>query len=108
MAETAAVIGAIAAISGTAASVENSAQQRRLAGQAADRQKRDQEVQQMNLAKQKEDEQNAAANIALRDAGRQKEQAASRYAASKNGTLLTGPTGLGDVPVTGGKTLLGS
>lgn len=108
MAAAAPVIAAVAAVGGTVASVENSAQQRRLAGQAQDRAKRDQEVQEMNLAKQKDDEQNAAANIALRDAGRQRDSQASKYAASKNGTLLTGPSGLGDVPASSGKTLLGS
>lgn len=108
MAAAVPVIAAVAAVGGTVASVENSAQQRRLAGQAEDRQKRDQEVQEMNLVKEKDDEQNAAANIALRDAGRQKEEQVNRYAASKNGTLLTGPSGLGNAPVSGGKTLLGA
>lgn len=108
MAAAVPIITAVAAVGGTAASIENSAQQRRLAGQAADRQKRDQEVQEMNLKQQKEDEQNAAANIALRDAGRQQAAQTSKQAALKNGTLLTGPSGLGDVPVSGGKTLLGS
>jgi hypothetical protein len=108
MAAAVPVIAAVAAVGGTVASVENSAQQRRLAGQAEDRQKRDQEVQDMNVKQEKEDEQNAAANIALRDAGRQKDSQASKYAASKNGTLLTGPSGLGDAPTSGGKTLLGS
>lgn len=104
----AAVIGAVAAVGGTAAAVENSAQSRRLAGQAADRASYDAKQQVAAAQKAKDDDVKAQSEIALRDSNRQRVAAANSLGAAKNGTLLTGPGGVGNAPTGGGKTLLGS
>lgn len=98
-----AVLGAIAAI-GTGASIENSAQSRRLAGQAKDRAMHDQ-----TRAQQKFESDAQRADIqAAQDAARVRQKGVKSDRAS---TILSGPNGAGatsTLGLTGGKTLLGS
>jgi Flp pilus assembly protein TadB len=108
MAVSAAVVGAVAAVGGTAASVEGSAQQRRLAGQAANRAQVATNDQIAAAQKQKDDSEKQSAEAALRDSNRQRTAAAQTLGGTMNGTLLTGPSGIGKAPSGGGKTLLGS
>lgn len=96
--ETAAVIGAIAAVAGTTASIENSAQQSRLGGQAKDRAKHDQ-----NVARARAESEAEKADIqASNEAARQRQKGVKSDRAN---TILTGPSGVG---AAGGATTLGT
>jgi hypothetical protein len=102
MAATAVIAGV--ALIGTAASVESSAQTRRLAGQAQDRQKRDVEV-----AEMKRDEGiKQADNQAFSLIQRQRQRAMASGTTVKTGAG-TDASATGGVAATGGgKTTLGS
>lgn len=107
MPTTASIVSAVAAVGGTAAAVEGAAQQRRLAGQAQDRQNRDVEVAQMNAQKEKDRQLGQAATVAASDTNRQRMAASDDTSNLKGGTLLTGYSS-GSVPSgSGPKTLLG-
>ena len=96
--EIAAWAGVASALAGTTASVENSAQQRRLGGQAKDRAQHDQ-----NVAKQRAESEAEKADIqASNEAARQRQKGVKSDRAS---TILTGPSGVG---AAGGTTTLGT
>lgn len=101
MAATAVIAGV--ALLGTAASVESSAQTRRLAGQAQDRQKRDMEVAEMK----RDDGIKQADNQAFSLIQRQRQRAMASGSTVKTGAPGTmAPTGIASTG--GGKTTLGS
>ena len=90
-----------AAVLGAGVSTENAAQSRRLAGQAKDRAMNDQ-----LRAKQKfESDSEKADAQAAQDAARVRQKGVKSDRAN---SILTGPSSLGGLAPTGGKTLLGS
>lgn len=112
MGATAMIVGAAAGMIGTAHSIEQSNHQKRLAGQAADRQRFAMEAQERDLAESKRKDQ----LVKTRDEQRRKQQAARLAAQGRDSTILTGPGGVAGAPGQGsnslgggtGKTLLGA
>ncbi|MBA3766822.1 MAG: hypothetical protein H0W99_07510 [Acidobacteria bacterium] len=106
--EAAAIIGAAAAVGGTAHSVESSAQAGRMAGQEKNvKQAKLDDLEKKRKAKEAAD---AAQATALAAKDRQRQQFAGSGAGGRQGTILTSPLGLpgGYSGGGGGKTLLGS